>query len=393
VASHLRSRGHAVTFLSDASWQERAQARNLAFDTLLSKSNIDTILGHPDFWHPLKGGIVASRWGAPLVPAQFELISKHAQTPHSILVASPGVIAARMVQETRSIPTASVLLQPGLIPSIDSPPAMPGIPYPRWAPRPIGRLYWSFVHLAGHLLIGRKLTTFRANLGLPPIRRLFDWWLSPDLVLGLFPDWYGPLAPDWPPQLRLTGFPLTAGQSDDALPPDLISFLNTADPPIAVTFGTGMMHAAKLFAITAQACQLLNRRAIFLTRFPNQLPHPLPPQFHHAPAAPFHRLFPRCAAVIHHGGVGTTAKALAAGIPQLVIPFAFDQPDNAARVRALGVGDSLKPSRATPQRLAKTLSAILDGHLQPQCRACAHKLATDNALDLASDHLEALPIK
>ena len=386
----MRTRGHTVTFLSDPSWQARAEAQGLSFDTLISKSDIDTIVGHPDFWHPLKGGAVASRWGAPLVPGQFELICKHASTPGSVLVANPGVIAARIVQEKHSIPAASVLLQPGLLPSLDSPPVMPGIPYPRWAPKAIGRLYWTMVHLAGHVLIGRKLSSFRAGLGLRPIRRFFDWWLSPDLVLGMFPDWYASPAGDWPPQMRLCGFPLTAGGVDGGLSPELEAFLADGEPPIAVTFGTGMMQAARLFRVVAQACRILGRRAVFVTRHASQLPRTLPPAVHHAPAAPFHLLFPRCAAVLHHGGVGTTAKALAAGVPQLVLPFAFDQPDNAARVRTLGVGSDLNPSRATPERVAKALETLFAGELRSRCALLAKRLAVDNSLDTASGYLEGL---
>src|SRR4029077_17247403 len=117
-----------------------------------------------------------------------------------------------------------------------------------------------------------------------------------------------------------------------------------APPPIAFTFGTGMMHGARLFRASIEACERLGARGILLTGFSDQLPAPLPRLVHHCPYASFQKLFPRCAAVVHHGGVGTTAQALAAGVPQLVLPLAWDQPDNAARVKGLGVGDRLSPN-------------------------------------------------
>src|SRR5205823_14931335 len=87
------------------------------------------------------------------------------------------------------------------------------------------------------------------------------------------------------------------------------------------------------------ACERLGVRGLLLTKYPHQLPPRLPPTVRYCPFAPFRRLLPLCGAVVHHGGIGTTAAALSAGIPQLILPLAWDQPDNAERVRRLGVGN------------------------------------------------------
>ena len=79
---------------------------------------------------------------------------------------------------------------------------------------------------------------------------------------------------------------------------------------------------------------------MFLTQYPEQLPARLPNGVRHFNYIPFSTVLPRAAAFVHHGGIGTTAQALAAGVPQLVVPLAHDQPDNAVRIRHLGVGDS-----------------------------------------------------
>ena len=88
-------------------------------------------------------------------------------------------------------------------------------------------------------------------------------------------------------------------------------------------------------------------RGILLTKYAAQVPDPLPPNVIRVGFAPFRKLFPRCAAVVHHGGIGTVAKALAAGVPQLVLPGAFDQTDNATRVKRLGAGDWFPPAGRT----------------------------------------------
>src|SRR5213075_3040591 len=91
---------------------------------------------------------------------------------------------------------------------------------------------------------------------------------------------------------------------------------------------------------------------------------------HHCNYAPFKKLFPRCRAVVHHGGVGTTAQALAAGIPQLMLPMAWDQPDNAMRVRRMGAGEWLLPN-STAARIAGALAELMTPETRQRCRAVA----------------------
>src|SRR5206468_929261 len=158
---------------------------------------------------------------------------------------------------------------------------------------------------------------------------------------------------DWPPQIRLAGFPLKDSEADAAVPEETMKFCGAGSRPIAFTFGTGMMHAAELFQKTIEACRVLGRRAVLLTRFRSQLPRELPSFAHHCEFAPLSELFPLCEVVVHHGGIGTTANALAAGTPQLILPFAYDQMDNAVRVKRLQAGDWLKPrNRSAPALVA-----------------------------------------
>src|SRR5204862_2935338 len=104
-----------------------------------------------------------------------------------------------------------------------------------------------------------------------------------------------------------------------------------------------MQHGKELFRASLECCEALNLRPIFLTKFPAQLPEPLAAAVRHCHYAPFSQLFPECDAVVHHGGAGTAAQALAAGLPQLIVPMAWDQPDNAFRVKDLGAGDWTSP--------------------------------------------------
>src|SRR5262249_10166780 len=152
----------------------------------------------------------------------------------------PGLLPARLVQQKLKIPLATLLLQPGLIPSCSAPPEMTGgLTIPRWLPRPLRHAYWFAIDAAGYVLVGRTLNGLASRLGLPTVRRLFRWWFSPDLVVGLFPRWYAEPQPDWPPQVRLTGFGRFDG-TEVELSDDLVAFCRGGPPPVAFTLGTGM---------------------------------------------------------------------------------------------------------------------------------------------------------
>jgi rhamnosyltransferase subunit B len=325
LGRELRQRGHAVSLAASGSYQAAAAQNNFTFHEIMSHEESERALGNPDFWHPHKAAPLAARWGISFLRRQYAQLLELVTKERTVLIANPGVVAARLVQERHGTFLASMALQPWLIPSVYQPPMMPGgLTLPAGSPRWCWRLYYRVLNVIGNYLIGGELNSFRQELGLPPVYRAYDWWLSPQLVLGLFPAWFGPPQPDWPPQIRLLSFPSFNG-SDAPLSPELEAFLRAGQPPIAITFGTGIQSPGVLAT----------------------------------PFAPFSELFPRCAAVIHHGGIGTTAKALTARVPQLIIPICFDQLDNAMRVEKLGCGRRLNSNAATPDKLALQLEHAL----------------------------------
>jgi UDP:flavonoid glycosyltransferase YjiC (YdhE family) len=393
LGSILRSRGHRVTLGAPEPYRSSATERDLEFCPLVTSDAVREMLSNPDMWHPLRSGPMMARWGSRFLRAQYEDLARLVRDD-TVMVANPGVLSARLVQETRGSRLATLLLQPGLLPSIESPPQMPGgLTLPTWAPRFIAKLYWTSVDFAGALMAAGTLNELRATLGLAPIRRLFKWWLSPDLVIGLFPPWYAPPPRDWPPQLGLAGFGHFDGGSSIELPDQLRAFCEAGTPPIVFTMGTGMTHASKFFRAAVRACELLGARGLVVTKFPEYLPTNLPDTVRPCAFAPFRALLPLCAAIVHHGGIGTTAAALSAGIPQLVLPLAWDQPDNAARVRALGAGTSLPPKRRSPEHMANAVSRLMTEETRRQCRALARRShAEPDGLQAAANIVEQLAL-
>jgi rhamnosyltransferase subunit B len=393
LGMRLRARGHRVTLVTNEQSRALATDLNFGFRALLSPEESHGPLGDPDFWHPIKGGAIAARWVTPFIYRQYTLLDELSSDEDALLVSSPGVVASRLVQEMRGTPLATVILQPGMIPSSSAPPVMPGFTLPRRAPRWVGRIYWRLVDVAGGRIVGRHLNRVRASLGLDPVRCFFRWWYSPDLIIGMFPDWYGPPQSDWPKQTILAGFPMYEGQSGHDLPLDVLRFCRAGDPPVAFTFGSGMMHAADLFRKAIEVCSGLGTRGIFLTRYAYQLPTSLPPTVQVCEFASFLGLFPLCAAVVHHGGIGTVAKALTSGTPQLILPMAFDQFDNAARVQRLGAGDSLKSRRWRIAQAADALARLMSEPTKNRCRKVAEWFHGDDALETAARLVEGLACK
>jgi UDP:flavonoid glycosyltransferase YjiC (YdhE family) len=120
-----------------------------------------------------------------------------------------------------------------------------------------------------------------------------------------------------------------------------------------------MKHADQFFSDSIEACRLLGQRGILLTQHPEQLPAELPKGIQHFAYLPFSEVLPRALALVHHGGIGTTAHAIAAGIPQVIRPMAHDQPDTAARVEKLGIGASLVPKKFSAASLTRKLNTFL----------------------------------
>jgi rhamnosyltransferase subunit B len=201
----------------------------------------------------------------------------------------------------------------------------------------------------------------RSELGLPPGEHpLFEGQFSPLLTLALFSRVLGEPQPDWPRNVRVTGFIFYNGP--DVLSRELVAFLDAGTPPIVFTLGTSAVAAAgRFYEESIAAVRTLGVRAVLLTGgFEQNRPSgAVPPGVMLVDRAPHQLLFPRAAAIVHQGGAGTLAQALRAGKPMLVVPHAHDQPDNAARVVRLGVARSLLPRQYRGARAAKELERLL----------------------------------
>ncbi|MDQ3440244.1 MAG: glycosyltransferase [Planctomycetota bacterium] len=398
IAVALRERGHRVTFVASPYFEPLA--RKAGFDDFVPLGTADEFrmaLANPNLWHPVKGFKAVFLSGVlPSTRPTYDVIEQRYVPGETVVVAHAIALGARIAQDKLGVPTVTVQLAPAVFRSLHQPPKLPGLYMPTWLPNGIKRGMWRLIDWAViDRLLAPPINAIRAELNLPPVTNILgEWWFSPQLVLGLFPDWFAAKPSDWPSQLRLTQFPLYDERDVEPIDPALEAFLGEGDPPIAFTPGSAMQFGQSFFRESAAACAILKKRGILLSRHRGNVAESLPPGVRHFDYAPFSRILPRCAALVHHGGIGTTSQALAAGVPQLIMPMAHDQFDNADRVARLGAGDSIKRRKYRAKAVAAKLSHLLtDKHVASACRQIATRFVGVDALAATCDLIEQLVAK
>ncbi|WP_033222897.1 glycosyltransferase [Kitasatospora phosalacinea] len=249
----------------------------------------------------------------------------------------------------------------------------------------------------------------RAGLGLPEVPDWRAWFAGADAELGLWPGWFDAAGPRAPARVALTGFPLAdasaralgARPSGPSDPPGDPSADPSGDPfdglfpagarPVLATGGTGRMLAADYYPALLAAAGRTGLPTLLVVRHRDLLPDVLPDNVRWSPGLDFARAVPHAAAVVHHGGIGTLARALAAGTPQVLMADGVDRPDNAARLSRLGLARAVPADRwRTPELAAAIGAAAADHDLPLRAAAVTGPQRPQEALDAAAARLAGL---
>jgi rhamnosyltransferase subunit B len=389
----LRDRGHSVKIITNPFFGDAVHRAGLELVPLGTVDQFKTSLSDPMLWHAKKGIRVVFNIVLDGLRETYDAVAGNYVPGDTVLVSSSLGFAGRIAQDKLGIPTATVHLSPSQFRSLIAPPNLPGLWMPAWLPMWLKRQIWAggdrFVL---DRMLAPKINALRAELGLTPVEGILrDFWNSPQRVIGLFPQWFCPPQADWPSQTKLTGFPRYDESDNTSLDPAIEAFLNAGGPPIVFTPGSAMYHAHSFFRASIEACQRLNRRGILLTKHTEQIPRHLPREIAQFPYAPFSQLLPKGSAIVHHGGIGTSAQAMAAGCRQLVTPFAHDQFDNADRLVKLGVARVLKARQYNAAEATRELGLLLgDPGVTLSCAAIASRFEADDSRNQTCEWIEAL---
>lgn len=382
----LQRQGQVVRFMASPVHAARVQACGLDFVPLGTAASFEAVADDPALWNPrtamtvfwrgLRGSLQSLPEAASALPADRPV----SLLVHPLLLASADLARARRP----GLRVVAGWLAPSNLRTCHDPLTVGPLRIPRWVPMAWRRALWQridrrFIDPAAV----PELNAARAAAGLPPVAHFMPHLNAvADQSVTLFPAWYAGTAPDWPQQMLRGCFPLFEPEPEAALGVEVRAFLATGSAPVVVTLGTFQRHAGPVLAKVVAALRALGRRIVVLAADRAQLPVPPAEDLLWQPYVPLHRLLPHAAALVHHGGIGTTAEALRAAVPQLVLPWAFDQFDNAQRVLALGVGQTLLARGLREGRVQRSLHEVLGSPaIAAACRARAAQLAADPDLD------------
>jgi rhamnosyltransferase subunit B len=237
---------------------------------------------------------------------------------------------------------------------------------------------------------GNPFHSLRQELGLPEVGNpLFEAKFSPYLVLAMFSAGFAKPQPDWPSSAVITGFTFYDHHPGAEPTPELCHFLDAGEPPIVFTLGSAaVMVPGQFFQESIRAIGQLQRRAVLLVG-QNPLPPDLPENIFACDYVPFSQIFPRAAVIVHQGGIGTTAQALKAGKPTLVVPYSNDQPDNAARLERLGTSRTVARKNYNAKQITRALKVLLEEpRYVTKALAVKDRLQSENGVHRACDQIE-----
>ena len=398
VAIGLQKRGHEVTIATSKMYRREIEDQGVGFhavrpdlaflynDPLAIRQVLDAETG------------VMCRVLLPCLDESYEDLLQVCRGK-DLLVNHYLTLALPLVAETLQLPWVSIALQPYFFLSAHDPPAFSMVNRPF---RIRQRSSWEYKLALEYTK--RKTRSWmkpvdelRGRLGLAPSTRhpLFEGRFSPYGCLAWFSRLLASPQSDWPILTKVTGFPFYDSRvADTDLDYCLSKFLEKGEPPVVFTLGSvAYPGAGDFFDQSILAARLVGCRAVLLNGSPIkcEIRELLPNGVIAADYAPYSVLLPHASAVVHHGGIGTTAQAFRAGHPMLVVPFANDQFDNAQRAAKLGVARVVHHRAYTAKRAKLELTQLLsNSSYTSRAAEVGKEIRKEDGVAVACDAVEEL---
>ncbi|MBL8055611.1 MAG: glycosyltransferase family 1 protein [Anaerolineales bacterium] len=401
LGAGLRRAGHAVTLATHREFETFIRRHGLEFAPVAGdpRAIVRSEAGQRFLEggnNPLSFALGMFRIVDPLVEQVFRDGLAACAGADLILTSVLGVFAGYHIHQKTGQPLLPAYLQQLHATARYPAQVIPLLPAGPWSSFYNRLSYWLAEQAFWQLGRGAMNRARRVVLGLPPLppRGMVDrTFIVRNPMLYGFSEHVLPRAPEWPANVHVTGYWFLERPAAWEPPAALRRFLAAGPPPVSIGFGSIVRRdPAGLTRRVLEALRLSGQRGLLLGGWGGLPDADLPETVLHVEAVPHDWLFPRMAAVIHHGGSGTTAAGLRAGVPSIVLPVFGDQPFWAWRVQALGVGPRpISEARLTARRLADAIGqAVADTGLRARAAALGEKIRAEDGVGRAVALIEDL---
>lgn len=370
VGAALARRDHRVTLVSHSGYEALAEGAGLAYRPFDTSEAYGEFLRHASLLNTPAG---ITRFllehSLPRANAALDRLAD-ALDGDSLLLTSPTFdTASRVAAEVHGLEPLWLFIAP--------------VQVSGWSSRrPVRTAMYQRV-------LGEAIEGIRAGAGLSPIEDWEKWLRYSSRSIGQWPDWFAAPDTDWLPGVEPVGFLVDHPAERSELPGEVADFVEDR-APLLVTGGTGRYLGEDFYAHALGAARRLGLPAIVVTRDRDCLPAELPERCLVVDQLPFGVVMPRCAAVVHHGGLGTTAAAAVAGVPQLILAYGADRPDNGNRITQSGIGESILLPKCSVPVVAGALERLTTSpDLRERCRRASARILAEDGAAAAADLAEA----
>ena len=394
LARELQSRGHQAMFLGNEKFAALSRHFRVDFHAVSTHESYRRTYENPLTWSALHAQNHYSQFHLPALKPTFEWFKHYIHNgKRPFVILQDPLSGAAMACKEFNLPFCRVFLAPSSLHSALNPsfPLRQQVPAEKWS-EIIPQLREKSQQDTFNRLVVPFINPARSEQGLPPWK-LKDIPSSSDtpFLLSLFPEWLKQAPADWPENLKQTGFLL-----NDVLPQEtdtaITDFIRTHGAPVTFSFGTGIPVTQRLIEKVKRICDQLPAAGILVSSgLRRQLVSGGIKPLLIVPSAKFSEVFPQSRLTVHHGGIGTCAQALAAGIPQLISPYSFDQPDNAFLMWQLGVGNAIQFPSVSVEDIVASISQLTQSqetkqHCMNYCGSTVDSLQESVDFIISSSH-------
>lgn len=385
LAQELKNRGHEVTIYTNEYYKQYITSQNINFTAVTTLSLRNSFLSNEKLWHPTQGVKVIGKASQEILKESWSVLNKIKHP--DLIVSYTFMYSAHTLADLYNIPCITLCISPIQIRSHKHLPTLfTGQNY-NFLPQ-IGKKIFYYIGDTFFIdpYFKKAVNDLRKSLNLSPIKSFVHHSTLKYPTIGLWPEWYSKKESDQP-NLHLTNFPKNVEfiNEDNS---EIISWIKSGTAPVIVTMGSGYRFYSQLIQELKKISSSKNRFLIIA----GTETYSLSEESHICivPTVKLSSILPLGKVFIHHGGAGTVAQAINAGIPQLVIPMSHDQPDNASLIKSNGLGDILWGVTPKAEDIIKKIDKIISNKkIKDNCKIAQEKSLKENdSFVLAVDFIE-----